>query len=309
LLGIFFFTVGMSIDARVLAQSPFLIVGSVIGLIALKAALLVPIGRAFKLSWPVTVETALLLGPAGEFAFVGIGLAASLGVVSADVTAFTLAIAALTMALIPMLAVAARRLAPHLAPPKAKNPALAALPPVQQRHAIVVGYGRVGQVVCGMLDRHGVPFTAADYHERTVTEHWTTTAKVYFGDASDPAFLKACGLMEASGIIVTIHDQHVIDKIVVAVRSARPDILIVSRARDADHARHLYEVGVTDAVPETIEASLQLSEAALVGLGIATGPVIASIHEERDRFRHQLQQAASAAGLGATYALRAKTKP
>ena len=69
-------------------------------------------------------------------------------------------------------------------------------------------------------------------------------------------------------------------------------MLVVSRARDADHARHLYEIGVTDAVPETIEASLQLSEAALVGLGVATGPVIASIHEKREEFRHELQQAA-----------------
>jgi CPA2 family monovalent cation:H+ antiporter-2 len=72
----------------------------------------------------------------------------------------------------------------------------------------------------------------------------------------------------------------------------KPDIVIVSRARDAAHARHLYAVGVTDAVPETIEASLQLSEAALIGLGLATGLVIASVHEKRDEFRRELQQAA-----------------
>ena len=69
------------------------------------------------------------------------------------------------------------------------------------------------------------------------------------------------------------------------VRAMRPDVLIVARARDADHARHLYRLGATDAVPETIEASLQLSEAALVGLGIPAGPVIASIHEKRDEIR------------------------
>ena len=88
----------------------------------------------------------------------------------------------------------------------------------------------------------------------------------------------------------------------------RPDILIVSRARDADHASHLYQLGVTDAVPETVEASLQLSEAALVGLGVATGPVIASIHEKRDEIRHALQQAAREAGLERTDAVRPKRR-
>ena len=98
-----------------------------------------------------------------------------------------------------------------------------------------------------------------------------------------------------------------IDEIVAAVRSERPDILIVSRARDATHASHLYGIGVTDAVPETIEASLQLSEAALVGLGLPTGPVIASIHEKRDEFRHELQEAAGRAGIAETRSIRAKT--
>jgi CPA2 family monovalent cation:H+ antiporter-2 len=87
----------------------------------------------------------------------------------------------------------------------------------------------------------------------------------------------------------------------------RPDILIVSRARDADHARHLYGLGATDAVPETIEASLQLSEAALVGLGVAVGPVIASIHEKRDEIRRALQRAARDAGLKKIHSVKAKT--
>jgi CPA2 family monovalent cation:H+ antiporter-2 len=81
----------------------------------------------------------------------------------------------------------------------------------------------------------------------------------------------------------------------------------VSRARDANHARHLYQLGVSDAVPETMEASLQLSEAALVGLGVPAGPVIASIHEKRDEIRHALQQAAREAGRDTIHSVRAKT--
>ena len=113
--------------------------------------------------------------------------------------------------------------------------------------------------------------------------------------------------MGAAAVIVTIHTQAAIDEIVAYRARARPDMLIVSRARDATHARHLYAIGVTDAVPETIEASLQLSEAALVGLGLPTGPVIASIHEKRDEFRHELQEAAGLAGKTETHSIRAKT--
>jgi monovalent cation:H+ antiporter-2, CPA2 family len=91
------------------------------------------------------------------------------------------------------------------------------------------------------------------------------------------------------------------------VRAVRPDILIVSRARDAGHASHLYSLGASDAVPETIEASLQLSEAALIGLGRPTGLVIASIHEQRDEIRRTLQQAARAAGVKTIHSVKRKT--
>ena len=173
--------------------------------------------------------------------------------------------------------------------------------------AIVIGHGRVGQIVCAMLERHNYPFISTDRDPAAVSEWRRRGREVYYGDAAQPAFLKSCGLLEAPAVIVTIHDQDAIDEIVRVTRSLRPDILIVSRARDATHARHLYAIGVTDAVPETIEASLQLSEAALVGLGVPTGPVIASIHEKRDEFRHDLQEAAGQAGQAATHAIRAKT--
>jgi CPA2 family monovalent cation:H+ antiporter-2 len=113
---------------------------------------------------------------------------------------------------------------------------------------------------------------------------------------SDPQFLEASGLASATAAIITINAQSTIDMIVERIREVRPDILIVSRATDEKHASHLYAIGVTDAVPETVEASLQLSEAALIGLGIPTGSVIASIHEKRDEFRRSLQQAAKRAG-------------
>ena len=123
-----------------------------------------------------------------------------------------------------------------------------------------------------MLERHRFPFIATDRDPAAVAAYRRRGREVYYGDAANPAFLKSCGVMEAAAVIVTIHDQAAIGEIVRVVRAMRPEMLIVSRARDATHARHLYAIGVTDAVPETIEASLQLSEAALVGLGVPTGP-------------------------------------
>ena len=113
-------------------------------------------------------------------------------------------------------------------------------------------------------------------------------------------------MAEAIAVIVTIHTRPDIDEIVKLVRARRPDINIVSRAKDAEHARHLYEIGVTDAVPETIEASLQLSESTLVSVGVSTGPVIASIHRKRDEFRRVLQDAATKAGAPMTRSIRAR---
>jgi CPA2 family monovalent cation:H+ antiporter-2 len=307
LLGIFFFTIGMNIDVRTLAEAPVWFFASVAALITAKAFVVIVLGRLFRLSWPAAVETGLLLGPAGEFAFVGINMASSLKLVPFHVSSFALTVVSVSMALTPALSAFARRLAPRLAARAPADPALSIQPPGGAPHVILIGYGRVGKVVSSLFEHHKVPYIAVDYDARSVTYDRREGHKVYFGDATDPAFLQACGLTNAPGVIITVGVPDMVDSIVAHVRALRPDALIITRARDAEHARHLYGVGATDVVPETIEASLQLSEAALIGLGIPTGLVIASIHEERDRFRHTLQQAAQAAGQTQTHGVRAKS--
>jgi CPA2 family monovalent cation:H+ antiporter-2 len=307
LLGVFFFTVGMAIDFRELVREPLLLAAGVAGLLAAKALILVGLGRAFRLPWPVVAETALLLGAGGEFAFVGIGMAVAAGLIEPRIASYALAVTSVTMLLTPLLSAIGRRFGNWLRAESTPATELVAKPAGGQNHAIVVGYGRVGKVVCELLREHGVSYLAADLDAPAVTRDRRSGHDVYYGDASDPKFLEACGLATAAGVIITIHTQSAIDEVVEHVRSLRPDILIVSRARDAAHASHLYSLGATDAVPETIEASLQLSEAALVGLGRPTGLVIASIHEKRDEIRRTLQQAAGKAGLQKIHAVRQKT--
>jgi CPA2 family monovalent cation:H+ antiporter-2 len=308
LLGIFFFTVGTKINFAEFAREPFWLPVAVVGLIGIKFIILAGLGRAFRLPWPASVETGLLLGPGGEFAFVGIGMAAEFHLVPEPVATFTLAVAAVTMFTTPLLSVMAKRLMPE--PPKTTRiaPEMMVQPSAEHPQAIVVGYGRIGKVVCSLLQQHKVRFIAIDYDASGVARDRKLGHIVYYGDASDSKLLETAGLGHATAVIITTDARETIDSIVQHVREARPDINIISRATDEAHASHLYAVGVTDAVPETIEASLQLSEAALIGLGISTGPVIASIHEKRDEFRHMLQAAALQAGRDKIHSIKARTR-
>ena len=311
LLGVFFFVVGMGVDIRAIGDAPLLVLGSAVGLVVIKASIIIVVARGFRVSWPTAIESGFLLGPGGEFAFVVLGLAIQTRILPEPTGAFMLLVTTLSMAGLPLAAWIGARLAKrvHKAVPLPESARIA--PPGDGvRRAIVVGHGRVGDIVCDMLTRHRVPYLAVDGDPAAVASWRRRGRPVYYGDASNPMFLDACGLAEARAVIITIHAQASIDRIVKLVREKRPDIVVVSRARDALHARHLYEMGVSDAVPETIEASLQLSEAALVGLGLATGPVIASIHEKRDEVRHDLQVAVEAAGRTTTglHAVKPKKK-
>jgi CPA2 family monovalent cation:H+ antiporter-2 len=307
LLGIFFFTVGMSIDLREIAREPLFLAAAIAGLVVVKTLVLAALARAFRLPWGQVAEVSLVLGPGGEFAFVGIGAAVAAGVVDGETAGLGLTVATLSMALIPALDAAGRRLAKRLQREAEPDPELAVEPVPETGATLVVGHGRVGKVVCAMLKSHGRPYLACDLDAVAVSRDRRQGGAVFYGDASSLSFLTACGIRDAAAVIVTINDPAAIDAVVAMVRQVRPDIPIFSRAKDAAHARHLYAMGVTDAVPETIEASLQLSETALVGIGVPTGPVIASIHGKRDEFRDELQQAARRGGRSGTRGLRGKS--
>ena len=292
LLGAFFFSVGLSIDVRALFATPMAYALAVTALIALKIIIIVPLVRAFGLGWPVAIRSALLLGPAGEFAFVTMGQATAAGVVSPETGAFITTMTAISMATVPMLDRLGGWIADRLAVKAAPDPELAVGPPAAAgKRVIVVGYGRVGQLVCEMLARHQVPYVAIDSDPREIAHLRRKGHAVFFGDANSEPFLEQCGIRDAASLVLTLHTGAALDEIAQIARSLNPGLTIIARARDADHAKQLYSLGVTDAVPETIEASLQLSEAVLFDLGVPAGKVIASVHERRDAFRRELQEA------------------
>lgn len=161
---------------------------------------------------------------------------------------------------------------------------------------LVVGYGRVGTLVADMLNRHKIAWAAVEREPHLIEAARRLGHDVFFGDASRPELLRRCGLDTALAVVVTMDSPESTEAVVVTTREIRKDIIIVARARDAGQANRLYILGANDAIPEAIEASLQLSEALLVDIGIPMSSVIASIQKRRDEFRQELnkQQALSA---------------
>ncbi len=290
LLGLYFVSVGAGINPAFIVARPGLILGLAAALVALKGLTLFGLGRAFRLPPRVSTEIALLLGPGGEFGFVMIGAALAGGLIDRALSTALISAVTLSMLAIPGLAKLGARIG---SPPRtASDEAPPEVPPdSEDARVIIVGYGRVGGLIGDMLDRHSIPFIAVDSDARLAARAKTAGKPVYYGDAARPEYLRRCGLETARAVVVTMDSTAANEAVVETTRRLRPDVTLVARARDADHARALYGLGVTDAVPETIEASLQLSEAVLVDLGVPMGLVIASIHEKRDEFRKLLTAA------------------
>ena len=308
LLGVFFFTVGAGLDVPAIVSHPLPIVAGVVALIVSKGIITAALVRAFGFNNTVAGRTAALIGPGGEFAFILLGQAVLQQIIAPADGSYLIAVASLSMALIPLLDATAKVLFP-MRPSTAADPALAAEPLDSDAvTAIVIGHGRVGELVSAMLETHNVSHIVTEKRPDIVTSARKMSRPVYYGDAMTLSFLERCGLAKAKAVILTIHDWEATEAIARAIRDARPGVKIIARARDAEQAKKLYELGVADAVPETIEASLQLSEAVLMDLGLPAGPVIASIHEKRDEFRAALQAAAGRAGRPETRGLRSKSK-
>jgi monovalent cation:H+ antiporter-2, CPA2 family len=290
LLGVFFVSVGMGLDPAWLAINPGLIVAFAVGLIALKAAIIFALASLFRIDRPVAAESALLLGPGGEFAFVTIGAAGAAGLLPSSVGQPLLVVVTVTMLTIPLLARVAAQAGRRLQ--RQKSDALPAEPPPlsEKGRVVIAGFGRVGQLVADMLARHDVPYIAVDADADLVAVQRRAGKPVYYGDGTSVEFLRACGLDGARALVLTLNAPRATEAVIAAARQARPDLTIVARARDDRHAAALYRLGVYDAVPENFEASLQLSEAVLVDIGVPMGLVIASIHERRDEFRNGLKQ-------------------
>jgi CPA2 family monovalent cation:H+ antiporter-2 len=289
LVGLFLISIGMSIDLHTLLAHPAIVLGAALGLVALKAAIVAGLARGFGLRWSGGAQAGLLLGPGGEFSFVIVTVALAHRLLDGPTASLVLIVAALTMISTPILSKLGARLVPRAAPRPIDPDLLLPTTGEAAPRVIVAGFGRVGQTVAAMLEAHDVPYVALDHDVDRVTQQRKRGRPVYYGDMTRTEMLRHLDLVSARALVVTLDDPAAADVLVAAARAEQAALVIVARARDAEHAARLYRAGATDAVPETIEASLQLAEAALVDVGIAMGPVIASIHEKRAALQAEIK--------------------
>ncbi|MCP9625820.1 monovalent cation:proton antiporter-2 (CPA2) family protein [Rhodopseudomonas palustris] len=294
LLGLFFISVGMRIDVAEVARYPAMVAASVFGMVALKAVLIAGLTRAFGLSRPVVAEASLLLAGGGEFAFLVLGLASSSGLVTHEVEQFMLLVSSGTMMLTPYLARLSRKASSRVRNATALADGHADPGPAEEGRIIIVGYGRVGRILGDILKKQDKPFIGIEIDPEAVARARRAGQNLVYGDATQRAFLRKCGLAEAPALVVTMHDAVAAEHVVAAARAERPDLPVIVRARDADHARRLFKLGATDVVREVLEASFEIASTVLQTLGTPVGKVIAIIHDERDTRKKQVREGVAA---------------
>lgn len=265
LLGLFFVTVGMQIDLTVLAVNAGGVIVGVVGLFLVKAAILAPMARGFGLSWPQSIQLGLLMGQAGEFAFVLLTLARE-GAVLAPATAdYMLLITALSIFLTPLVASAADQFVRRA---ETAAPAPLSAPEALNAHVLIVGFGRVGQGLADLLDAQAIPFVAIDSKPERIAALRSGGRSIHFGDASRPEVLTSLHAGQAAAIVIAIDRPAEVEAIVTTAKRNFPHVPVFARARDVAHARRLHKAGATLASPEAVEATLDLGEAVLEGIGV-----------------------------------------
>jgi len=286
-LGVFLLTVGMSLDLRVIGANWVSLATAVISVVAVKTIVTALLLRFSGERAGVAAETGLLMASPSETTLIVLAAAAHAQLIQPSTAAFWQIVTALGLTITPLLARIGRDIARRVemgdAPAEDEHD--------DQARAVVVGFGRVGALVADMLKTHSKPMIAVEADIDAVARARRDGYQVIFGDIGRPGMLDRLDLGSAGALILTMDDPVQVVRITRQVRKLYPDLAIIARARDTDHAAELYRVGATDAVPETLESSLQLSEAVLVDMGVAMGPVIASIHEKRDEFRKQIKDA------------------
>lgn len=285
-LGIFLITVGMGIDLPMVWKNAGAIALAVTLVLLAKAVVTALLLRLTGARAGTSAETGILLASPSETTLIVLTAAVSARLISAEAAQFWQIVTAIGLTVTPIMAIGGRWLAHRVDRAMIRQ---APLPEGGQR-ALIIGFGRVGRLVADMLKQHDKPYLAIDADADLVAQGLRDGYPITFADAARATSLEQLGLDEATAVILTMDDPHGVQRIVKRLRARHPDLPIIARARDTGHAAQLYRAGATHAVPETLESSLQLSEAVLVDLGVPMGFVIASIHGKRDELRQQIME-------------------
>uniref|UniRef100_A0A0E0DKD1 DNA mismatch repair protein MSH3 n=1 Tax=Oryza meridionalis TaxID=40149 RepID=A0A0E0DKD1_9ORYZ len=302
LLGLFFMTVGMSIDPKLLLSN-FPAISVILGLLIIGKTMLVTfIGRVFGISTIAAVRVGLLLAPGGEFAFVAFGEAVNQGLLSPQLSSLLFLVVGISMALTPWLAAGGQFLAS-----KFEQHDVRSLLPVEsetddlQDHIIILGFGRVGQIIAQLLSERLIPFVALDVRSDRVAVGRALDLPVYFGDAGSREVLHKVGAERACAAAITLDTPGANYRAVWALSKYFPNVKTFVRAHDVDHGVNLEKAGATAVVPETLEPSLQLAAAVLAQAKLPMSEIAATVNEFRNRHLSELTELCATSGSSLGY--------
>ncbi len=267
LLGLFFIAVGMSANLGLLVEEPGVIVSITLGLLALKAAILIPLARAFRLKGGTAVTLAMVLAQGGEFAFVLFHLASAEGLLSELMTSRLILAVTLSMAATPLLYVLSVKWSKSVSPKRDERP----YDEVDNAHhqVIIAGFGRFGQVIGRILAMRKIPFTALEASSDQVDFVRRYGNKVYYGDAGRLDLLRSAQVDKAKVFVLALDDVEASVRIAETVKHHFPDLHLAARARNRQHALRLMEVGANFIIRDTLLSSISLAGQILEDIGLS----------------------------------------
>jgi len=266
LLGLFFMGVGMSLDLRLLAAQPWLVAALVLGVLGLQMVVMWAVGRAFQYSQRASLLLAALLASGGEFAFVVYATGERAQLLSGELAALLKVVVALSMACTPLLVLAlaefADRRAARAAPARPYDEL-----PGERVDVVIAGFGRVGQIPGRLLAAQRIPFTVIEPSSEQVDFSRRFGNKLYYGDPARPEILRAARVGEARVFILALDDPEHSVRVARVLRRLYPQLRVLARARNRQHAFKLMDLGLLDPVRETLLSSLELTRRMLVEIG------------------------------------------
>lgn len=285
-LGVFLITVGMSINLVEISAQIGALALAVVGVLMFKALVTGILLRLMGARRSTAAETGVMMASPSETTLIVLSAATAALVIDIETAQFWQTVTAIGLTITPLLA----KLGQMIARRVESGPQPLGDGDSAEERTIIVGSGRVGRLVADMMQTHGKPYVMINSNPDLIEQARRDGYRATFGDAARRGTITRLGLESAPAVVLTMNEPVLAQQLVTKLRRGHPNLLIVARARDTDHAAALYRCGASHAVPETLEASLQLSEAVLVDIGVAMGPVIASIHAKRDEFREQLER-------------------
>ncbi|TXL66278.1 cation:proton antiporter domain-containing protein [Zeimonas arvi] len=284
LMGLFFMSVGMGIDPAAILRSPGWLLAALVGLFALKSLVVAALARAFGLATGRSVEAGLLLGQGGEFAFIVIGAALASKLLDAQLAASLMLLIGLSLFVTPLFAALGRALGEQIE--RARTTPAAGeieLPRGLEGHVVIAGYGRVGQLMSGLLDAQGIAWVAIDDRPATAARFHSKGLPVFVGDAGRAELLRRLGMESARVVVLTMDQPAAALHALAALRQEWPALPVLARARDEVHAAELRRAGASVVVPETLESALQLGARVLDTAGLPEEAVARLVELERGR--------------------------